>query len=259
MVTDDWREYIASHGSIVTVLPRFYVPGLLPAGGEAILPPDEARHLTRVMRLGKGDDVAIFDGRGHEFRARVVEVARERVRLALVEAMVPAPEAHIPVTLVQAILKGDKMDEVVRDATMMGVAAIEPIVSAHTIARRQAIDRWERVAVSSAKQCRRAVVPRVAPIVSLSEWLAAATAELKLLLVEPMVADGAEQSMRSLLDRKVASVAVIVGPEGGWTTEERDAVIAGGGTPATLGSLTLRADAVPLAALAIVRFALGDL
>lgn len=256
---DDWREYIASHGSIVTLLPRFHVPGLGSAGGEAVLPPDEARHLTRVLRLGVDDEVAIFDGRGQEFRARVVEADRERVRVALIERLVPAPEAHIPLTLVQAILKGDTMDDVVRDATMMGVAAIAPVVSARTIARRQAVDRWERVALSSAKQCRRAVVPAILPVSSLSERVTSSGCELRLLLVEPTAAGGAEQSMRLLPGRTPGSVAVIVGPEGGWTIEERDQMIASGCTPVSLGALTLRADAVALVAIALVRFALQDL
>lgn len=259
-MVDDWREYIASHGSIVTVLPRFHVPGLGSAGGEAVLPPDEARHLTRVLRLGEGDEVAVFDGRGHEFRARVLEAERETVRVALGEPIVPAPEADIPITLVQAILKGDKMDDVVRDATMMGVAAIDPIVSARTIAKRQTVERWARVAVSSAKQCRRAVVPNIAQTRSLQEWLARPGADLRLLLVEPTAAGGGAQSMRSLLDRPApASAAVIVGPEGGWTPDERDAMIAAGCTPVSLGGVTLRADTVPLVAIAILRFAFSDL
>lgn len=242
------------------MLPRFFVPDLDPGAREARLSADEARHLTRVMRLGVGDEVAVFDGRGHELRARVSEASREVVRVELVERLTPAPEAHVPLTLVQAVLKGDKMDDVVRDATMMGVAAIEPIVSARTIAKRQSVERWARVAVSSAKQCRRAVVPRIGDTKPLAEWLAATPCELKLLLVEPAAAGGTETPMRALLDRAApASVAVVVGPEGGWTPEERDAMVAAGCIAVTLGGLTLRADAVPLAAIAIVRFGLGDL
>jgi 16S rRNA (uracil1498-N3)-methyltransferase len=261
LVIDDWREYIAGHGSIVTVLPRFYVPDLGDAaGGEATLPPGEARHLTRVLRLGVGDEIAVFDGRGHEFHGRVIDAARETVRVALAGPIAPAPEARIPLTLVQAVLKGDKMDDAVRDATMMGVAAIVPIVSARTIAKRQSADRWTRVAISSAKQCRRAVVPRILDIQPLAGWLAAPSSDLRLLLMEPAAAGRAEPSMRAVLDRATpASVALVVGPEGGWTAEERDAMVAAGCRTVTLGGLTLRADAVPLAAIAIVRFALDDL
>jgi 16S rRNA (uracil1498-N3)-methyltransferase len=241
-------------------LARFLVPGLDPDAREVLLPPDEARHLTRVMRLGTGDEVAVFDGRGLEFRARVLEAARDMVRVELVERVTPAPEARTPLTLVQAVLKGDKMNDVVRDATMMGVAAIEPIVSARTIAKRHSIERWERIAVSSAKQCRRAVVPRIGDMTSLGEWLAQTSCELKLLLVEPTAADGGEAPIRALLDRAVpASVAVIVGPEGGWAPGERDLMVSAGCVAVSLGGLTLRADAAPLAAIAIVRFALGDL
>ncbi len=240
-------------------LPRFFAPELDPSAGAAALPPDEARHLTRVLRLAPGDEIAVFDGRGREFLARVTEAARERVCVALVEPIVPAPEARVPLTLVQAVLKGDKMDAVVRDATMMGVAAIAPVVSARTIAKRQSVERWERIAVSSAKQCRRAVVPRVQPIAGIEAWCASSAHDLKLLLVEPAAAGGGAPSIGDACVRQAASVAVIVGPEGGWTVEERDAIIAAGATPITLGGLTLRADAVPLAAIAVVRFALHDL
>src|SRR3954454_2732416 len=116
------------------MLPRFYVPDLDPLVTTAALPADEAHHLTRVLRLGEGDEVAVFDGRGHEFRARVAAAVRDRVQIELLEKVDPVPEARVPLTLVQAVLKADKMDAVVRDATMMGVAAIEPIVTARTIA-----------------------------------------------------------------------------------------------------------------------------
>ncbi len=165
----------------------------------------------------------------------------------------------MPLTLVQAVLKGDGMDGVVRDATMMGVAAIAPVASARTIAKRQSVERWERIAVSSAKQCRRAVVPRVQPMAQVEAWCASSADDLKLLLVEPAAAGEGTASIGEACGRQVASVALIVGPEGGWTIEERDAMIAAGATPITLGGLTLRADAVPLAAIAVVRFALHDL
>src|SRR6478672_8502612 len=137
------------------MLPRFYAPDLDPEGPTTALPPDEALHLTRVLRLGQGDQIAVFDGRGHEFLARVAAASRDRVQVDLIEPVSPVAEARVPLTLVQAVLKGDKMDDVVRDATMMGVAAIDPIVTARTIvrARRTESDRWSRVAVASAKQC----------------------------------------------------------------------------------------------------------
>ena len=239
---------------------RFYAPDLDPAARVARLPADEANHLTRVLRLGAGDEVAVFDGRGHEFRAKVTAAAREVVDLELLDRIDPAPEPRVPLTLVQAVLKGDKMDEVVRDATMMGVTAIEPVITARTIARQSGreTERWSRVAVSSAKQCRRATVPPIAAARPFEEWWTTQAHGLPLILVEPSAAAGDESSLRLLEHHAAGSIALIVGPEGGWTPEERAQAVSGACVPVTLGGLTLRADAIPIAALAVVRFALKD-
>src|SRR5438552_194277 len=113
------------------------------------------------------DGSAGFDGRGHEFLAKVSTAARRDVRVQLLNRVEPAAEAGVPLTLAQAVLKGEKMDEVVRDAVMLGVAAIQPLVTARaetTIAallRSGKVDRWRRVAIASVKQSRRAVVPHI--------------------------------------------------------------------------------------------------
>jgi len=242
------------------MLPRFYLPTLDTGARSAVLPAEEANHLARVMRLGVGDDLAVFDGRGHEMRARVASASRGKVTVELLERLTAAPEARVPITLVQAVLKGDRMDDVVRDATMMGVAAIEPIVTARTIGRvpRAENDRWVRVSIASAKQCRRATLPSIAIPRPFDEWLAASAHGLRLMLVEPAAADVESGSLRVLENHAAGSIAVIVGPEGGWTAEERVKADRAGCLAVTLGGLTLRADAVAVAALAIVRFALRD-
>ena len=156
---------------------RFFAPSLDP-GDEAVdLPRDEAEHLTRVLRLGVGDTVSVFNGRGHEFLARIVSAARRDARVQLLSRVEPAPESTTPLTLVQAVLKGDKMDDVIRDAVMLGVAAIQPIVSKRTeytvaaILRGTRMDRWRRIALASAKQSRRAVVPEIMMPLTLETWL----------------------------------------------------------------------------------------
>lgn len=248
------------------MLPRFYAPSLDPAAAEVTLPPDEAAHLTRVLRLGEGDEVAVFDGRGVEVRARVARARRDAVTLAIVARVVPAAEPTVPLALAQAVLKADAMDDVVRDATMMGVARIDPIVSGHVVVRERVIasgrplDRWRRIAVSSAKQCRRATVPAIAAPRPMADWLREARDAWRLILVEPSAATGREAGMRALLERpRPASIAVVVGPEGGWSAPERELAIAAGCVPVSLGALTLRADAMPIAALVALRFVVGDI
>lgn len=237
------------------MLPRFLVADLDPSRGLATVTGGEAHHLTRVLRLGAGDHVAVFDGRGREFRAHVDHVAGTTVIVRLTEAIDPPAERQVPVTLAQAVLKGPSMDDVVRDATMMGVAAIVPLVTAHTVARRAAephgADRWRRVAIASAKQCRRARVPDVSEPLTFDSWRQQRREGSTLLLVEPSLCGVEPQPVRTLSAGGPPSAAtLVVGPEGGWALEEVQAALEAGFIAVTLGPLTLRAEAVALAALA---------
>ena len=187
-------------------------------------------------------------------------MAFELLHQLLAEQIAPAEESAVPVTLAQAVLKGNKMDEVVRDAVMLGAARIVPLVTDHVAVRLATIEagrpaeRWSRVALASTKQCGRATLTAVDEPLPFSRFLASSHAALKLQLVEPSAGDGAV-SLRSFIRKPApSSVALMVGPEGGWSRQERQIAIAAGCVPVTLGSLTLRADAVALAAIAIVRF-----
>jgi 16S rRNA (uracil1498-N3)-methyltransferase len=232
---------------------RFYAPGATSAGDLATLPADEAQHLTRVLRLKAGDSIRVFNGRGGEFNATVESVEKQVVRVSVGVARKSAPETRVAITLAQAVLKGDKMDDVVRDAVMMGVAAIQPIVTVRSEVSLAALERgrrrdsWQRIAISSAKQCGRAVVPTMLdprPLESLGRALPAPV----LMLVEPDAASGAV-SLSSLEGLVPDAATVMVGPEGGWTPEELDAV-SQFGRLITLGGRTLRADAMAVVAIA---------
>jgi 16S rRNA (uracil1498-N3)-methyltransferase len=236
---------------------RFHAPQARSTGEEIVLSDEEARHLTRVLRLGAGDAVRVFDGSGHEFAARVTSVVRDTVRVRLEEACPAAREASVAITLAQAVLKGDRMDDVVRDAVMTGVAAMQPIVTTRTevsmaaLARGGRRARWERVAISSAKQCGRAVVPPVREPMDFDAFvsgLAATAAHVPIMLVEPS-AGGDVVSLSALSPTAPAAATVLVGPEGGWTGDEIAAA-----APVckllSLGGRTIRADAMALVAVA---------
>src|SRR5262245_57430892 len=244
---------------------RFFAPALDPGDEFVTLPRDEAEHLTRVLRVGVGDTVAVFDGRGREFLAKVAAAMRRDVRVQLVSRVEPAAEAAVPITLVQAVLKGDKMDEVVRDAVMLGVAAVQPIVTKRTettvasLLRSARVDRWRRIAIASVKQSRRAVVPPIQMPLTLGSALDEPAASLRLMLVEPGAAAGVERLsvLQTLPPPRDASV--LIGPEGGWTEEECATARHLGVRLVTLGHRTLRADAVAVAAISVLQFLWGDL
>ncbi|MBZ5557531.1 MAG: 16S rRNA (uracil(1498)-N(3))-methyltransferase [Acidobacteriia bacterium] len=240
--------------------PRFFAPTLDPGDETVALPRDEAEHLTRVLRLGVGDTVAVFDGRGREFLARVASVVRRDVRLQILSRVEPAAESGVAVTLAQAVLKTDKMDEVVRDAVMLGVAAIQPIVSKRTevtvaaLLKGARVERWRRVALASVKQSRRAVLPEIRVPLTLETFLGEPPAALRVMLVEPGATADVEPLSALQGPPPPADAAVLVGPEGGWTEGECGAARARGVRLVTLGHRTLRADAVPVAALSVLQF-----
>lgn len=236
------------------MLPRFLSTDLDPERGVATLAGGEAHHLLRVLRLGVGDEVAVFDGRGHEFTAVIDRISGNSVSLRLAEA-IETRARTVQITLAQAVLKSQSMDDVVRDAVMMGAANVVPLVTAHTVAHKAAsahgAERWRRVALASAKQCRSARVPAVAEPVPFETWIRSPLERPALLLVEPSIAAVQPRRVRELAtDPQPASATLIIGPEGGWSEDELLKAIATGCTPISLGPLTLRAESVALAALA---------
>ena len=242
---------------------RFYAPGAADVGGEIDLPDDEAQHLARVLRLKAGDSLAVFNGRGEEFTGVVATMTKSRVTVRLDARVTAKPELPVALTLAQAVLKGDKMDDAIRDAVMLGFVAVQPIVTTRSevslaaLTRGERHERWHRIAVSSAKQCGRAVVPAVAtPIAFDGPPSLAHLPSPQFLLVEPGASPHATTIAGVGIDAPAAAT-LIVGPEGGWTAEEVRSC-AGHAHPIGIGALTLRADAAGTVAAAalLARWAL---
>jgi 16S rRNA (uracil1498-N3)-methyltransferase len=167
------------------------------------------------------------------------------------------------VTLAQAVLKGEKIDAVIRDAVMLGVAAVQPLLTGRTDVPASAFDhggrtgRWRRIAIASVKQCGRAVVPEIHAPLSFRACLDAHPCETRIVLVEPSAAGRAPDTAR--VPRTPASALVLVGPEGGWEPDEVTQAVRAGCVPMTLGPRTLRADAAPIVALSLLMQYWGEL
>lgn len=239
---------------------RFFAPALDPGDDLVVLPREEAEHVTRVLRLATGDTVAVFDGRGHEFLARIVVATRRDVRVQLVSRADPAAELPVALTLAQAVLKSDKMDDVVRDAVMLGVSAIQPLVTERTettvatLLRSARVDRWRRVALASVKQSGRAVLPEIRMPLTIGSYLLEPPPAWSLMLVEPSAHALAEPLATLRGERSPADAALLVGPEGGWTEAELAEARRRDVRLITLGHRTLRADAIPVAAISVLQF-----
>ena len=242
---------------------RFYVPGFSESH-EVRLPEDEARHLTRVLRLASGDTIAVFDGQGREALARVESIASRSVTARILERRSSAPEPAVAVTLAQALLKSDKMERVIRDAVMLGVAEVQPFVSRRTDVPLKAVakggrqDRWDRTVISSVKQCGRAVVPPVRETKEFGALLQSTAGQARLMFVEPGAGKDVSD-MTSLEGQRPSNAIVLVGPEGGWDPQEIAAAADAGVTLLSFGGRVLRADAAGAAVISVLRYIWRDL
>jgi len=245
---------------------RLFVEAAKLADEVVVIAGEDHRYLTRVLRLGVGDPLVIFDGVGVEAEARIIRIGPRALELK-VEERRPASAATRPdVTLIQALTKGDKLDLVVQKATELGVARIIPVTSARSVPRLEAMraigrrTRWQKIARDAARQSGRPDVPEIEPVTPLSTALAASAAEaFKVLMWE-----GARQhSLRGVLPPPdappTARVVIATGPEGGFAEEEVEAAREAGFSVVGLGPRILRTETAALVTLSILGFVLGDL
>jgi 16S rRNA (uracil1498-N3)-methyltransferase len=217
-----------------------------PVDGRAELVGDEARHLARVLRASVGDAVAVFDGRGSEWPARVTSIGRDRVGLDVGPPLAGAAPP-LPLTLAVALPKGDRQKWLVEKLTELGCARLVPLVTTRGVAEATpaAIERLGRAAIEACKQCGRTTLLEIAPPVTLAAVLAARdTTTLAL------VADPAGEPFGPLLAGHAGAVLALVGPEGGFTPEELTAAEAAGCRRASLAPHILRVETAAIAVAA---------
>jgi 16S rRNA (uracil1498-N3)-methyltransferase len=224
---------------------------------------EDARYLTRVLRLGFGDTVTVLDGEGRAFEAVIQSTGADEVNLVLAREVALETEPAVEVSLFQALPKGDKMDLVVRQATELGAARIVPVITERVVVRLDAArasrrqERWQKIAREAARQCGRPVVPVVEPVLSFATALT---------LLEPgafgiMPWEGEELvSLRQCLSgRKPEAVSIFIGPEGGFALHEVETARAQGVVTVTLGRRILRTETAGMVTIALLLYALGEI
>jgi 16S rRNA (uracil1498-N3)-methyltransferase len=229
---------------------RFFVNAI--RGGTAEIVGEDARHLTRVLRVEAGQRFEISDNRA-AWLAEVTEAHGARVVFRVIEAL-ESPAFPVRITLIAAIVKFDRFEWMIEKATELGVERILPMEAARTDkglfeAAHKRAERWRRIARECSQQSRRTRVPEIMPVVRFGACLAE-PAGYRYFLDEA----GAPPILRLFPERRNAAdeVAVMLGPEGGWTDGERQSAALAGWLPASLGPLILRAETAAMAALAVV-------
>jgi len=241
---------------------RFYAPPLSFAGASVRLDADEAHHLTRVLRLGPGARVFVFDGEGAEYECDVARVAKHDVELNLLRRLDDAVESPLRLTLAQALIKGDKFDWVIQKTTELGVTRIVPLVTDHSDVKRteeragQRLQRWRRISLEALKQCGRRRLVEICEPAPFDDFCGS-TARGECLIFS-------ERGGESLADvsaklRDVNQLSLCVASEGGWSDHELRKAASCDFTPVSLGTRTLRTETAAIVVVALAQHIFGDM
>ena len=233
-------------------LPRLFVDRPLTAGAALTLDGPGANYLVNVLRLQAGARVKLFDDRTGEWLAAIVEASRKRVALKVEERL--RPRESVPdLWLLFAPIKRGRIDWLVEKATELGVARMVPVLTRRTIVDRINLERLCAHAVEAAEQCERTALPELAEPTKLDRLLEDWPPERRLYFAD-------ESGGAPLAEAATAGpAAILIGPEGGFADEEREAILAvAAATPISLGPRILRADTAALAAISLWMAKAGD-
>jgi 16S rRNA (uracil1498-N3)-methyltransferase len=236
-------------------LSRFYIDTPLTLGLQT-LPEAQAHYIGRVLRLTVGTTVQLFDGSGYEYKGTLTEISKKSVQVDIQERSLGLAESRLNIHLGQGLSRGERMDWAIQKATELGATEITPIITERCEVRLKderadkRLAHWKQVAVSACEQCGRSTLPLIHAPVTLAEWLNEVDSELKLVLhpvAKPLTKHPAP-----------ASLAFLIGPEGGLTDIEVTEAQAAGFASARLGPRVLRTETAPVVALAVAQQLWGD-
>lgn len=233
-------------------LPRLFVDRRLAEGARVELNSNQANYLGNVLRLSKGAELLLFDNRTGEWLGRIAEAAKKRMVLT-VEHRTRELESIPDVWLAFAPVKRSQTDWLVEKATELGVARLIPVMTGRTIVERVKTERLESIAIEAAEQCGRISLPEIAEPMSLARFLGGRDTERTLYFADEAGGAAPLESFRP------GPAAILTGPEGGFTDDERAAIRASDNAVAiSLGRRILRAETAALAALAVYMARAGD-
>ena len=236
--------------------PRLYLDAPLAVGIEVTLDKPQQNYLCNVLRLSEGDAVAVFNGRDGEWHAALHAASRRQMALRMVTPLRPQTGAG-DLHYIFAPLKHARLDYMVQKAVEMGASVLRPVTTRRTQAHRVNEERMRANVIEATEQCGILAIPDVWPASTLDATLATWPAERLLVFCDENAAPG--DGVALLRTHRASSLAVLVGPEGGFDPHEREAILAVPDVArVSLGPRILRADTAAVAALALVQATLGD-
>lgn len=232
--------------------------------GQILITGDDVRHITRSLRLEPGNEVMVSDGQGTDYLVELIEFSLDQVTCKVLEKVRSKGEPAIEVTLFQGLPKGDKLDLITQKCTEIGIRQILPVETSRTIVKlndkkaERRLERWQKIAEEAAKQSDRGQIPTIGPILSWKEALKQIKGAGYDLVLVPWER-AKDQSVRQVVlrekaDREIRQIAYVVGPEGGLSQEEVQALLEAGAQPVTLGPRILRTETAGFVLLTVLMY-----
>lgn len=241
-------------------IPRIYHPEPLNGQTHCTLSEDAANHVGRVLRMGEGAELILFDGSNTVFYARIHQAGKKQVTVVIERQEQDDRESSLPIHLGQVISRGDRMEFTIQKSVELGVSVITPLwsercgVKLDEERQDKKIQQWQKIAIAACEQCGRNIVPEIRPIMKLTDWCKEQDGMLKLNL-HPR----ASYTLKSLPQIPPEGVRLLIGSEGGLSAEEIAMTETEGFTEVLLGKRVLRTETAALATITALQTLYGDL
>jgi 16S rRNA (uracil1498-N3)-methyltransferase len=238
-------------------IPRIHTDGALEPDTEISLPGASAHYLLRVLRVAPGQAVVLFNGDGSDYASEVIRAGKNDLTIRVLSRLPARAESPLEITLVQALSRGERLDQTLQKSTELGADAFQPVTTERVGLRIKSdrlpgrMDHWRKVVISACEQCGRAIVPPVFKPLDLTDWLSCESGAARIVL-QPC----AETALThvELKDK----VELLIGPEGGFSDPELALLRLHGVQSASLGPRILRTETAGPAAIAILQALAGD-
>jgi 16S rRNA (uracil1498-N3)-methyltransferase len=246
---------------------RFFVPEIGATDGAISLDGQVARQLSTVLRVESGEHIRLFDGSGSEWQVEIDSVGKYEISTTLISAVQSIPEPSTKVTILLGLARPERIELAIQKCTELGAVRFVPVISERVqggntgTPSAQRLERWQRIAIEASEQSGRATVPKVEVPVPFMDAVAEVIEKEPMLCMWEEVANDSQPLSMALrsLDTSVSNLSTLIGPPGGFSADEADAVQQAGAKLVTLGPRVLRSETAAITVLSAILYELGDL
>ena len=247
-------------------MPRFFIENIEKQPGDIItVTGQDAVHISKSLRMQIGDSLTVCGGLGSDMICEITAITESAVELKVTAVQTTESEPSVWVTLYQGLPKGDKLEWIIEKTIELGVCEIVPVLMQRSVSRPDAKsaakknERYRKQAVSAAKQCGRGIIPDVHSMIHFPEMLVSLKKHQAAIFFYECGGEPLSAVIEEIKKSGAADIAIVIGPEGGFDPSEAEALQSAGALTATLGKRILRTETAPIAAIAAIMYATGNM